>query len=362
MKNCHDDVLAYHKKEVTLPQSDQDDMRKRRDANRKRLKNGLDKNGNPASLYSKSQGSYAMKTMLRHPENDYDIDDGVYFDMEELKGAQGGDMTAIDARHMVRDAVDDGSFSNPPEVRKNCIRVPYKEGYHVDIPVYRRVVSGQDSEGNDTYDYELASSKGWRRSDAREVTKWFNDAISDQADNGPSEDSGRQLRRVTRMIKKFAKSRESWSDKILSGFGITALVVECFRPDSHREDRSLYETMKAIKNRLQGNLVVKHPVTPGEEITEGVDDSKARFLFEKLDAAVEDLAKLFENECTRKDALSCWDKAFGTKFFRNREEENSSSKKAAAAAVASAVTAESLIDAANASPDAVRRGGGGRYA
>ena len=316
MKSCHNDVLAYHKEEVTLPQSDQDDMRKRRDANRNRLKNGLKKKGRPASLYSKSQGSYSMKTMLRHPENDYDIDDGVYFAIEDLKGDRGGDMKPIEARQMVRDAVDDGSFSDPPEVRKNCVRVPYKEGYHVDLPVYRRKVSGQDAKGNDTYEYELASSKGWRRSDARDVTKWFDDAIADQADNGPSEDSGRQLRRVTRMIKKFAKSRESWSDKILSGFGITALVVECFCPDPDREDQSLYETMKAVRDRLQGSLVVMHPVTPGDEITEGTDDSKAGFLFEKLDAAVADLAKLFEQGCNRKDALSCWDKVFGTKFFK----------------------------------------------
>ncbi len=57
-------------------------------------------------LEFKSQGSYAMRTMVRHPDNDYDIDDGTYFDAAVLIGSRGGEMTALQARCMVRDAVD----------------------------------------------------------------------------------------------------------------------------------------------------------------------------------------------------------------------------------------------------------------
>src|SRR5262249_36820625 len=60
---------------------------------------------------------------------DYDIDDGVYFDKGVLVGDRGAEMSALQARQMVRDALDDGSFKTPPEVRTNCVRVYYEAGF-----------------------------------------------------------------------------------------------------------------------------------------------------------------------------------------------------------------------------------------
>src|ERR1700730_8685851 len=158
MHDCADDVLAHHDKKVTLPTPQQTKMRERRNANRDRVKDGLKERKKPAARQFKSQGSYAMKTMVQHPANDYDIDDGVYFDKEVLVGDRGGEMSALQARQMVRDAVDDGSFKKNPEARKNCVRVSYAEGYHVDLPVYRRVTT-KDVFGNESHHYELASSE-----------------------------------------------------------------------------------------------------------------------------------------------------------------------------------------------------------
>jgi hypothetical protein len=314
MFDCAKDVLAYHDDEVTLPQAEQRNMRERRDANRDRLKKGLKDKGKPAPREFASQGSYAMKTMVRHPENDYDIDDGVYFNKAALVGERGAEMTALQARQMVRDAVDDGSFKTPPEVRKNCVRVFYTAGYCVDLPVYRRITT-KDAFGNETHHHELASSD-WKRSDARDVSKWFEDENTRQS---PDMANGRQLRRVVRKIKKYARSRESWSSQILSGFGITKLVTECFRGNTAREDRALYDTMKAIRDRLNWNLVVVHPVTPSAFITNGNDDARARFLRSKLTEAIDMLSPLFETDCTRAKALKCWDKVYATSFFSDRD-------------------------------------------
>lgn len=148
MFDCSKEVLAYHDDEVTLPQKERDEMRQRRDTNRARVKSGLDKNEDPKPREFASQGSYAMKTMTQHPEKDYDIDDGIYFDKGQLKKSDGSDRSALEAREMVRNAVDDGSFNRKPEVRENCVRIYYEAGYHVDIPVYRSVVS-QDFLGNE---------------------------------------------------------------------------------------------------------------------------------------------------------------------------------------------------------------------
>jgi hypothetical protein len=359
MFDCAEDVLAYHNDKVTLPTPQQTKMRERRNANRDRVRKGLKDQGKPAVREFRSQGSYAMKTMVQHPDNDYDIDDGVYFDKEVLVGERGAEMTALQARQMVRDAVDDGSFKKKPEVRTNCVRVYYVEGYHVDLPVYRRVTT-KDAFGNETFHYELASSD-WKRSDARDVTAWFDEENKRQS---PDDDNGLQLRRVTREIKKYSRSRSSWGSQILSGFGITKLVTECFRGDAAREDKALYDTMKAIRDRLTYNLVVQHPVTPGDTITKGNDDPKARYLRERLTDAINNLAPLFDPKCTREIALKCWDKVYDTTFFSDRLEQTASAS-AKSDLGSPAVFSSGLLSAAAAvaaGQNAVRKEGGGRYA
>ena len=346
MFDCDKDVCAYHKDEVTLPKADQDSMRKRRDANRKRLREGLNKANNPAPSEFVKQGSYAMKTMLRDAANDYDIDDGVYFWKADLVGDRGAEKTSLQARWMVRDAINDGSFKTPPEVRNNCVRIFYEKGYHVDVPVYRKY---KDAAGNMVY--ELASSSGWKRSDARDVTQWFEDERTNSA-------NGTQMRRLVRLIKKFAKSRSSWKSGILSGFGISVLVTECQRTNG-REDKALYDTMKAIRDRLNWNLVVKHPVTPNETITNGNDDAKARMLRDKLTQALDWLAPLFESDCSREKALGCWDKVFNTTYFSERGEEDA---RAAASYAAPVATSAALVGLESSTSASVLSSGGGRHA
>lgn len=348
MFDCAKDVRAYHDQEVTLPKTEQDAMRDRRNANRKRLRSGLAAAEKPAPLEFVKQGSYAMKTMVRDTDNDYDIDDGVYFAKEDLVGERGAEMTSLQARQMVRDAIDDGKFKRAPEVRPNCVRVFYEKGYHVDLPVYRRVTNS--TVFGDTYHYELAAGSGWKRSDARDVSDWYENERAASSD-------GTQLRRVNRDLKKFARSRQSWRGSILSGFGISVLTTERFRSDK-REDRALYDTMVAIRDRLDLSLEIAHPVTPGDYITTGPDDARSRLFREKLTEAINNLEPLFESDCTRERALKCWDKVFATTFFSERLEEDQRASVSGPAIVGSSV----LIGSTAAAESAVNSAGGGRHA
>ena len=347
MFDCADDVCAYHRDEVTLPKAEQDQMRDRRNANRTRLRKGLEKVSKPAPEEFVKQGSYAMKTMLRHPDNDYDIDDGVYFKKEDLVGERGAEMSSLQARQMVRDALDDDSFKTAPEVRPNCVRIFYEKGYHVDMPVYRKVTNNGETL------YELASSSGWKRSDARDVTDWFEDERTESSD-------GVQLRHLVRLIKKYAKTRSSWCGSILSGFGITVLVVECQLLDAKREDRALYNTMKMIRDRLNDNLVVEHPVTPDDTITNGDDDAKARMLRDKLSQALDCLAPLFEANCTRSQALSCWDNVYNTTYFSERGENEK--RTASASTIKPLATSAVILGLEQKTSAAVLSSGGSRHA
>jgi hypothetical protein len=348
MFDCAQDVRAYHHQDVTLPKTEQDKMRDRRNSNRTRLRNGLAKADRPAPLEFVKQGSYAMKTMVRDPDNDYDIDDGVYFRKEDLVGERGAEMTSLQARQMVRDSVDDGKFKQAPEVRSNCVRVFYDAGYHVDLPVYRRVVT-LTVLGEEVH-YELAASSGWKRSDARDVSDWYEDKRTKSAD-------GRQLRRINRDLKKYARSRYSWRGGILSGFGISVLVTERFL-QSDREDQALYDTIVAIRDRLDWNLEIAHPVTPNDYITSGPDDARARCLRDKLNEAIDALQPLFEADCTRERALKCWDKVFATTFFSERLENEQRAAVTAPAIISSAA----LLASASTATAAVSSAGGGRHA
>ncbi len=135
MIDCSTEITGFYNKHVRLTKEEVKNLAGYRDANKNRLENGLKKKELPLPARHINQGSYAMRTINQHPNNDYDIDVGVVFKKEDLVGSQGGDKTALEARKMVCDAVQDDKFKKPPEVRNNCVRVHYNEGYHVDMPV-----------------------------------------------------------------------------------------------------------------------------------------------------------------------------------------------------------------------------------
>ena len=349
MHNCHHDILAYHDEDVTLPKSEQDEMRERRDTNRRRLRNGLDRDEEPSPSECQTQGSYAHRTMVQHPQKDYDVDDGVYFWKDDLKGPNGGHKTVRAAKEMVRKALHDDRFKRPPEIRSNCVRVCYDAGYHVDVPVYRKVKSVLW--GEEKIHVEIAGTD-WKTADPVAVTRWFrerNERLSPDATNG------RQLRRQTRLIKAFARSRESWRSRIATGFTITTLIAnECYSASASREDKSLYHTMVAMRDRLNADLEVAHPTVDGEMLTSGPEDGRAKFLRDKLGWAVGELDVLFKANCTRREALKAWDKVFDTTFFSERADRKRAREWPQAPGVAAVIGARGR--------PAVDRRGGGRHA
>ena len=344
MFNSHDDMTAFHNDKVRLPVTEQDTMRDRRNTNRIRLKGGLKRDNEPKSLGCHTQGSYAMRTMIQHTEKDYDIDDGVYFNKSDLLGPRGAEKSAATAKEMVRKAVHDDKFNRAPECLKNCVRVYYDAGFHVDIPVYRTF------EKDGKVVYELASSD-WRTSDARAVTLWFKDANKRKS---PNIDNYGQMNRIVKLMKAFARSRESWRSRIATGFMITKLVDEKYLALDRRDDQALRDTMRAIHARIAGSLVINHPVLD-ETLTKGEDDARVKFLREKLEWALGELEALDNSDCTEEMARKAWDNVFCTDFFTGR----GGSKKAAAS-----VTSASVLLAATeraTAQSAFDKRGGDRY-
>src|SRR5882724_7549937 len=105
MHDCAQDIRNYHDDDVKLSDETRKTLRKNRNTNRDRLKDNLKEKKKPQPIRFQKQGSYAMRTTLQHADKDYDIDDGAVFRKEGLKGERGGEMSPLEARQMVCDAM-----------------------------------------------------------------------------------------------------------------------------------------------------------------------------------------------------------------------------------------------------------------
>lgn len=314
MKDCSEQVTGFERAEVRMSEDDRADIFGKAKINRNRLKSGLDRNGSPKAIGSRTQGSYAMRTMIQHDRGDYDVDDGVYFKRDSLKNDQGEDKSAEDARKMVSDALQDKRFADQPEPRNNCVRVYYKkEGYHVDVPVYRENRTKDPFTGEENKWFEIAAGDKWRPSDPLANTKWFKDENKNKSTDATANGNDGQFVRIVRLVKAFARSRYGWSDKISSGFAISKLVSDHFVRSGGRDDYAFRQTMKNITGRLVWNDAIKHPVL-NENIAESGDE-KTKLLKEKIDENLKHLDVLDKLDCSHDEAMKAWDNLFYTDWF-----------------------------------------------
>jgi hypothetical protein len=308
MFDYNEQIEAYHDTKVNLPEEIREKLRGHRKANQDRLMENI-RDGISVSRSSfVKQGSYAMRTTIQHEENDYDIDDGVVFKKEELVGERDAEMTPLQVRDMVLDAVSKNHpFKTKPERLKNCVRVFYEEGHHVDIPSYRK---STDAAGNDVVEHAGAE---WKKSNPKEINEWFEGQVS--AWEKRKEGTGNQLRRMVRLLKRFARSRESWN--MPSGLILTMLVGEKFQAFD-RDDECFRSLLQNLKYRLAGNLVVENLADSGfprEKLTKTNEDANMKELREKVGEALDKLAVLDKADCTLEQARAAWDWVFQSNGF-----------------------------------------------
>lgn len=312
--NANDHLVKFHGARVFVNDEALTLARNRRQANRDRLKKGLANSKEPQPLEHVAQGSYAMSTMVQSESESSDIDDGVVFSREALKGSRGGDRTANEAKEMVRAAVaSTDDFKTPPEVRGNCVRIYYADGFHVDMPVYRKY------EENGTTHKELASTGSWKASAPEDITTWFNGQVTAKS---PDDTNGRQMRRMVRLLKAWSKSRTSWS--MPSGFILSVLVDEQYYSNQswkNRDDLALLSVMRGIRNRLFSSERVYRPVSPREEITRDATLGRIRKLRDELEYAIAELSKIERADCDELMALKALKTMFFTDYFDDRIKE-----------------------------------------
>ena len=202
-------------------------LRDKRDIIRKKLRENLpavfERHGEGSWEFSfRDQGSYEMGTGIKPLDGDYDIDQGLYFEV-------GTDVYAdpVVLKQRVHEALD--GHTDDVRIRRPCVTVFYhRDGeriYHVDIAVY--------SAGSQNADSKARLAKG-RENSAEEYRVWevsdpqtLADAIFDRF-TGNDRD---QFRRVVRYLKRWRDENFSEGGNAAPlGIGLTVAAYDHLRP------------------------------------------------------------------------------------------------------------------------------------
>ena len=336
MFNYSDSIEAFFNDKVKLSTGFKEKLYSHRKANRDRLISRLpDTLGVTISESNfKPQGSMAMLTIIqtRFADEEYDIDDGIVFNKDDLKDNNGKYLTVQDLREKIRKTLEDKRFCKQPELCTNCVRVFYseedEEKHHVDFPIYREY---QDN--NENQIKELANEKDWIESDPTQVNSWFAEEIKSR--NKQKEGKGSQLRILIQLLKRFARSRKEWD--LPNGMKLTMLTAECQELYYENIDLAFRKLLELISSRLKQSKVIRnlaHPDIP--EITRTNNDVNVSDLKEKIDMALEKMLALDEPKCEKKKARTIWDWVFmSDNFFEDYDKENDDTSKGIASSTPS---------------------------
>ncbi|MCB5337370.1 MULTISPECIES: nucleotide-binding domain-containing protein [Bacillus subtilis group] len=302
---------TFYAKHVVLQQKQKSDLYKKKDINIERLKEGLqaynEDKGTDYKLAEEPvvQGSVTMHTVTQNDTNDYDIDVAIVFEKDNIPEG------TIAAKRVVEQALlkKCTGFKEPPKAHTNCVRIVYKDGYHIDFAVYRRY---KQNESDDEYTYEHCGSE-WRERDPRKITKWFVDQNKNEHNY--------KLREVVRLLKMFCKSRDTWT--MPGGLIQSVLADEKCQSQYDRTDERFYYTIKGIRDRLEIYQGVFNPTDTTKSLTyTDKDKRKVNNLYIRLDTYIKKLDVLFEDGCTREDAINAWCEFFNHGYWEEQKEEH----------------------------------------
>lgn len=316
MANCHE-LFSHYNSSIRLSEEKRDILRQVRNNLRKRMQDNFDKITVNEMLEFHSQGSFVMDTIITPWDDDYDLDDGVYFIGRQSKAQR---PSVKHFHNAVLYAV--GKDENYAKVtdKDTCVRVSYeKEKFHIDLPIYyadaidnpnlahlqQGWVLSNPIEFIDWFERKVVS--GFQKSfilEARmydDYKKWLSDIRKKDA----------QLRRIVRYLK-------AWGDDLRGdmppGIIMTILAAENYIPNE-RDDLSLSYTLDAIKSFLDGNgFKCPRPTTPeNEDLFATYSPTKKQYFMDRLIAFINSAKQAIAND-SQKDACLKWQGHLGPRF------------------------------------------------
>lgn len=291
MVDCSKELEKYWDEKVKLSQVKYNELMEKRDAQIRKLEVNLSTDPKyPQPVEFINQGSYAMKTLIQQ-DDEYDIDVGVVFEKVALDSLGRSEPAYIKSH--IGKKLKDERFAKSPSVLKNCVRVNYKENYHIDMPVFRK--------NGDVL--ELACGSSWESSNPKHINQWF----QSEKTNKP------HLKKIVQLLKKYSKSRSEFMSTMPSGLILSILASECYI-DDERLDVSFYKTLDKINIRLKKCRVIFVPNTNIDILTENKHRDKVKNLSEKLSGYFNILLKE-GNFRDKERALKIWKQFFNDSYF-----------------------------------------------
>lgn len=302
MADCHALFTDFDSR-IKLSLSKRRSLARSRDALRAKIKKDFKNRRDIVVPKYHGQGSYMMYTIITPADEDYDVDDGIYFLVDEEPSQTIGTL-----HRWVCEAVEDHTDQSPVD-KNTCVRVEFKAGYHVDLPVYYKTPEGVPRLGH--------KRDGWVKSDPKEFMDWF----------GEQADSEGQLKRIVRYLK-------AWKDHLFgpmpSGLVLSILAAHEVRHDK-RDDIAMRDTLTAIHDKLSWNFTCYRPTTPNhEDLLADYSDTNRDYFMERLESFVESASQAVEHP-GKTSACAKWQRHFGPRFECPSEDDELEEAESAAA-------------------------------
>jgi hypothetical protein len=284
MADCHNIFLEFDQK-IKLPEKKKEGLRVSRDSLRKKVREVFSEKGYIVKF--SWQGSFAMNTIISPEDGDYDIDDGIYMQIDTDP-----EETIYTIHNWLVKAAE-GHTSIDPINKNPCVRVLFSDGHHVDLVLYRM---GE----NDDHPWFGHKKDSWIPSDPKEFVDWFNDKCAEKG----------QLKRIVRYMK-------AWSDHLKGDMpsGLILTILACNNIELNaRDDVALLETLKNIEQSLEEAFICYRPTTDStEDLFSDYSVTRKEYFLQRLHSLIESGNQAIE-EINQKDACPKWRKHLGNRF------------------------------------------------
>lgn len=292
-----DNLFLTFNNELSIPKQKKSKMIASKDHLREKIRAYFKKNHEDYVPQFYIQGSYKLKTTIRTKDDTCDLDDGVYFKNNPKN------VTGTTLQKWVKEAVE-GTTDATPSHKKKCIRVDYKAGYNIDLPVM------VFDENTDEHPHLAVKDNNFQDDDPKEFVEYFKSKKTDQ---------------MVRIIKYLKAWCDHKREDMPSGLAITVLVLYYYQ-ENNRDDIALKCILHEIHRNLQSNFRCYMPTTPNDNLFGDYTETKKQNFMDNLSNFIKDADSATEEQNQLK-ASKIWQKHLGDRFPLGKDKDENISNK-----------------------------------
>ncbi len=286
MLNLQKQFLSFNDN-IRITKAKKESIFTSRDAIRDKIRNHFKQNLGLKQPLFKVQGSFTIHTSLNPlDEAEVDLDDGVY-----LTHFQGKDkiIKPQDAHKLIINSLINHT-QDGCESKTCCVRVIYKNNYHLDLPVYYM----------DKDVALLAQTKDnvWEHSDSKEFKNWYFE--------------NRESFQTTKIIR-FLKAWRDYNNLSITSIGITILATKYFSGIDNRDDLALLYTLGKIVENIKIERSIFKPVAPFDDLWKNLSTQNINNIIYMYNELYEDLSQAL-NATSLDRATTILREVFGKRF------------------------------------------------